>query len=54
MGFVCLYNFYVWVFHLHVWLNTTCMPGVHGGLKKVLGPLELELQMIMCHVGTGN
>jgi hypothetical protein len=39
-------------FGLHVYLCTICVSGAHGDQKKVLNPLELELQMVMsCHVG---
>lgn len=32
-----------------------CMPGAHGDQKKVLGPLELELQVFVSHhVDAGN
>jgi hypothetical protein len=32
-----------------------CMPGSHGGQKRALDPLGLELQTVMnCHVGAGN
>ena len=36
---------------LHVCLDTTCMPGSCQGQKRVLGPLELELQIV---TGAGN
>jgi hypothetical protein len=43
------------VFYLHVCIYTTCMPGGHGGLKKVSSPLELQLPMVVNHhEGAGN
>jgi hypothetical protein len=40
---------------MHVYMCTVYMSGVHGGLKKVLDPLELELSTVVsCHVGAGN
>lgn len=34
------------MFHLHVCM---CMPGSNGGQKMALGPLELELQLVVSH-----
>lgn len=34
----------MWVFGLHVWLCTTCVPGVCGGQKRALEPLGLGLE----------
>jgi hypothetical protein len=32
-----------------------CMPGAHGGHKRALDPLELELQgVVSYHMGAGN
>lgn len=34
---------------------TTCVPGTHRDQKTVLGPLDLELQVVVCpHVSAGN
>ena len=41
--FICM------VFCLHVYLCTTCELGTHGGQKRTLALLELELQMVVCH-----
>jgi hypothetical protein len=39
---------YIYVHHVH-------MPGACGGQKRMLDPLDLELQMVDgCDVGTGN
>lgn len=36
-------------------LCTMCVPGVSGGQKQALDPLELELQMFVnCHVDARN
>lgn len=35
---------YLWVFCLYICLCATCEPGARG-IQKVLGPLELEVQM---------
>ena len=32
---------------MHVYMCTVYMSGVHGGLKKVLDPLELELSTVV-------
>lgn len=43
--FACMYR------HLY----TTFAPSAYRGQKKVLGPLELELQIVMsCRVRAGN
>jgi hypothetical protein len=43
------------VFHLHVCMCTTCLSGTRGGQKRVLAPLEMELQTVVsCHVGAEN
>lgn len=35
-----------------MFLHTTCVSGVWGGLKWIPNPLELELQMVVsCHGG---
>lgn len=42
-------------FCLHAWLYTKCMPSGCGGQKRVLDPLEPELQMgVSRHICTGN
>lgn len=39
----------------HICICTTCMPGVLGGQKRALDPLQLELQTAVSHnVGAGN
>ena len=53
--YVCLFKIfmhacmYVWAFCLHVCLCTTYMPGAYGVQKRVLDPLELELQTVVSH-----
>jgi hypothetical protein len=42
-----------WVFCVRVYLFTAYMPGAHGGQKKELNPLELELQT-KSHCGSGE
>ena len=45
----------VWMFHLHGYAYTAHIPGVCRGWKRVLDPLQLELQMVVsCHVGAEN
>lgn len=40
-----IFIFCVWVLLcLHTYMCITCMPGAHGGQKRDLGPLELDLQ----------
>lgn len=40
---------------LHVYMCVTCVPGAHGGQKRDLGPLELDLQRVISyHVGFGS
>lgn len=34
------------MFHLNVYVCTTCMPAACGGQNRVLDPRELELQMV--------
>lgn len=34
---------------LHVSVCASCVPGACGGQKKLLNPLELELQMFVGH-----
>lgn len=44
----------VWVFCLYACLCTMCMLGAHRGQKRILDPLELELQTVLSsHVDTG-
>lgn len=51
----CCFILCVWVFGLHVCVCTTCAPGSFGGHKGTLGPLKLELQMVVsCHAGAGT
>lgn len=36
-------------------LCTICMSDAHGSQKRILHPLQLELQTVVCyHVGAGN
>ena len=43
------------VFGLHVCMCTMCMPGAHGGQKRALDLLELQLWMLESHhVGVTN
>ena len=45
----------IWVFGLHVCLNTTYVPDAHRSLKRMLDALQLELQMVVSyHVVTGK
>ena len=45
----------VWLFFLHVCLCTVCMPDAHGGQRRALDLLKLELQMVVNHcVGARN
>lgn len=37
----------VWVFYLNVCLCTMYMPGAHTGYKRMLGPLEWELHIVV-------
>lgn len=43
--------FYVhWVFSLHVWMCTLCVPDVWGDQKRMLNLLGLELKVVVsCH-----
>lgn len=34
----------------HVFAHTICIPGAHGGQKRVSSPQELELQVVSCQV----
>lgn len=46
---------YVYVFCLHICICTTFEPGAHKGQDRVLGPLGLELYMVVCyHVSAGD
>lgn len=48
--FLCM-----WVFFLHVSLCTTRMPGDDGSQKRVVDPLDLEIQTVTsCHVGASS
>lgn len=48
-------NFFRFRTHARVRVFTMYMPGAHGGHKRVLDPLEVELWMVMRHcVGAGN
>lgn len=31
-----------------------CVPGTHGGEKRALGPLELQLQRVVTTMGVGS
>jgi hypothetical protein len=36
-------------------MKTLWVSGVHGGQERIVGPLELELQVVVsCHVGARN
>ena len=40
---------------MHVCLGTTCVPSAHGGQKKELDPMQLELLVVRsCQVGAEN
>ena len=53
-GLLILIILFVRAFCQHVCLLSTCMPGAHESQKRVLGPLELELQEVVgCSVGAG-
>jgi hypothetical protein len=40
---------------MHMYVLALCTFSSHGSEKKVLGPLELELKMVIIHqVGGGN
>lgn len=39
------------IFHLHICMYNTYMPGTHRGQKKALAPLALESQMVVNHCG---
>jgi hypothetical protein len=42
-------------FCLHICLYTVCVPSTHRWQHRVLGHLELELQMVVnCSVAAGN
>lgn len=42
-------------FCLNVCLCSICVPGIHGGQKRALDALELELGIVVNHhVGAGN
>ena len=43
------------MFYLRVCMHNTHMPGAYDGKTKALGPLKLELGMVVSHhVGAGN
>lgn len=49
-----LHFLYVYIFPACV-LCTAFVPGAHGGQKMALGPLELNLQIVVsCHVSAAN
>lgn len=51
--FICILC--VCEFHLYICLYIMCVPGIQGHQKRVLNPLELELQTVENHhVVTGN
>lgn len=53
--FIALFIFCIRVFGLHVCLYTAHVSGAHGGQKRIVNPLELELQMVVsCHMGAGS
>ena len=48
-------HFVLCVFCLHVCICTTFLLGAHGGQKRVLDSLEIELWVVINHcVGAGN
>ena len=45
----------IWMFCLHACLYTLYLAGAHGNQKRELGPLELELKIVLSvNVNTGN
>lgn len=47
--------FYVSGYFAYLYMCTACVPGVHRDQKRPLGPLDLELQVVVCpRVGAGN
>jgi hypothetical protein len=45
----------VWVFCLHACLCTMLMPSAHKGQRRMLNPLEQEVQTVVSHhVGSEN
>lgn len=53
--FYLVYILSIWLFFLRIGQCTKGEPGVHGGQKRLLEPLALELQMIVSrYMGAGN
>ena len=51
----CLYLMCLSALPECMYVCTPCACSAHGGQKKVLGVMELELQVVMsCSVGAGN
>lgn len=45
----------LWVFCLHLYLCTMCLPSAQGSQKRALALLELGmLTVVNCHVGSGS
>lgn len=42
------------MFCLYACMCATCVSDAHRDQKRVIGPLELALQMVMNTMGTGN
>lgn len=53
--FLFSFLFHIEVLYPHIVLWTMFMADAVRGQKRVLGPMELELKVVMsCHVGIGN
>lgn len=51
----CMYECYVHHVILHVYMFTMCSPVAQGDQKRMLAPLELELQRVVnCHMSAGG
>lgn len=47
----CISSLYLLnVFCLHVCMFVMCLSGAHGGQKRALNPLQLELQTVLNHM----
>ena len=48
-------KYYVYECFACMHMYTACVPGIHGGPKRVMDPLKLELQMVVsCHSDAEN
>lgn len=57
MHFKNLYSFilHVWAFSLHVCMDTTCVPSIHGDQKWKSNILEVGLRTVLSHnLGNGS